>query len=149
MSSVASAFSLSTSSSQGDRKDRVLHLIAMLFAELDDIAPGIIPPGATLSVPMEPLPLPDDNEEAGPPTFACGSCGFLKNPGVHNPFKWYAVTHGWAIGVVQGISDQLSLTTGVTGGLSSKGTTKSEAIKLFNDALSKRQVVVVPKTIKM
>ncbi|KAK0474658.1 hypothetical protein EDD18DRAFT_1116444 [Armillaria luteobubalina] len=147
MSSVASTFSPSTSSAQGDRKDRVLHLITMLFAELNDIAPGIIPPGATLSVPMEPLPLPDDDKEAGPPTFACGSCGFLNNPRVHNPFKWYAVTHGWAVGVVQGTC--LSLTTGVTGGLSSKGTTKSEAIKLFNDALSKRQVVVVPKTIKM
>ncbi|KAK0476568.1 hypothetical protein EDD18DRAFT_1115250 [Armillaria luteobubalina] len=142
MLSVASTFSLSTSSAQGDRKDWVLHLIAMLFTELDDIAPGIIPPGAMLSVPMEPLPLPDDDEEAGPPTFACGSCGFLNNPGVHNPFKWYAVTHGWAIGM-------LSLTTGVTGGLSFKGTTKSEAIKLFNDALSKRQVVVILKTIKM
>ncbi|KAK0494281.1 hypothetical protein EDD18DRAFT_1355670 [Armillaria luteobubalina] len=134
MSSVASTFSLSTSSAQGDCKDWVLHLITMLFTELNDIAPGIIPPGAMLSVPMEPLPLPDDDEEAGPPTFACGSCGFLNNPGVHNPFK---------------CSDQLSLTTGVTGGLSSKGTTKSKAIKLFNDVLSKRQVVVVPKTIKM
>ncbi|KAK0492873.1 hypothetical protein EDD18DRAFT_1357251 [Armillaria luteobubalina] len=149
MSSVASVLNQSTSSAKGDHKDRVLHLIAMLFAELDDIAPGIIPPGAALSVPMEVLPLPEDGEEANPPTFTCGSCGHLNNPGIHNPFKWYAVTHGWAVGVVQGSSDQLSLTTGIPGGLSSKGTTKTEAIKLFNDALSKRQVVIVLKNIKM
>ncbi|KAK0214508.1 hypothetical protein IW262DRAFT_1300594 [Armillaria fumosa] len=108
MSSIANALSQSTSSAQIDRRDWVLHLIAMLFVELDDIAPGIIPPGAMLSVSMEPLPLPDDGEEATPPTFACGSCGYLNNPGVHKPFKWYAVTHGWAVGMVQGRSNNAS-----------------------------------------
>ncbi|KAK0479084.1 hypothetical protein EDD18DRAFT_1113949 [Armillaria luteobubalina] len=100
MSSVASTFSPSTSSAQGDCKDRVLHLIAMLFTELDDIAPGIIPPGATLSVPTEPLPLPDDNKEASPPTFACGSSFIHQQMKAYCERTWSSVEEWLKIGQI-------------------------------------------------
>ncbi len=127
---------------------------------------GILPPGASLSVPAEPLPVPDEEDDSTPPTFTCSACGVLNNPGVHNPFKWYAVTRGWAVGVVQGryaikgfftifslidglaSADQLALTSGVLGFLSSKGSSKAEAICVFNDALSKTQVIIVPKKLR-
>ncbi|KAK0436079.1 uncharacterized protein EV420DRAFT_1487672 [Desarmillaria tabescens] len=120
-----------------------------LFAELDGITPDTIPSGASLSVPAGPLPLPEENEEAPPPTFPCGACGFVNNVTVHKPFKWYAVIRGWAVGVVQGSSDSTALTTGVTAGHASKGSTKKEAITIFNQALSKGQVTVVPKMLKI
>ncbi|KAK0453965.1 hypothetical protein EV421DRAFT_1897954 [Armillaria borealis] len=147
--STASASTPALSSSDDRCKDHILHLIAMLFAELKGIAPGILLPGASLSVPAEPLPVPDEEDDPAPPTFACSTCSVLNNPGVHNPFKWYAVTCGWAVGVVQGSADQLALTTGVPGFLSSKGSTKAEAVRVFNDALSKTQIVVVPKKLRL
>ncbi|KAK0234818.1 hypothetical protein EDD85DRAFT_955691 [Armillaria nabsnona] len=156
-------------STGNDRRDRILHLLAVLFAELDTVAPGIVPPGASLSVPSSPLPVPDDDEGEEPPTFACLNCSFLNNPAVHNPNKFYAVTQGWAVGVVCGRSvvfaflfvqptilngrilsaAQRSLTDGVAGGHASKGSSKREAVETFNCALLQTQVKVVPKTLKL
>ncbi|KAK0436089.1 hypothetical protein EV421DRAFT_1908164 [Armillaria borealis] len=147
--STASASTLALSSGDDCCKDHILHLIAMLFAELEGIAPSILPPSASLSVPAEPLPIPDKEDDPAPPTFTCSACGVLNNPGMHNPFKWYAVTRGWAVGMVQGSADQLALTTGVPRFLSSKGSTKAEAVHVFNDALLKTQVVVVPKKLRL
>ncbi|SJL15068.1 uncharacterized protein ARMOST_18550 [Armillaria ostoyae] len=118
----------------------------MLYKELDVVAPNIISEGAYLRVPLEPLPLPDE-EDAGLPTFGCSSCRFLNNPGVHSPYKWYSVTRGWAISVVQGSANQLALVLGVSGFQASKGTTHKEAVTIFNDALACQQVTVVPKKV--
>lgn len=128
---------------------------------------GIVPLGASLSIPSSPLPVPDDDQGVKPPTFACLNCNFLNNPTVHNPNRFYAVTQGWAVGVVCGRSvvfaflfvqplncrilstAQCSLTDGVPGGHASKGTTECEAVETFNRALSQTQVKVVPKTLKL
>ncbi len=43
---------------------------------------------------------------------------------------------------------QLVLTTGVPRFLSSKGSSKAEAVHVFNDMLLKTQVIVVPKKLR-
>ncbi|PBK89377.1 hypothetical protein ARMGADRAFT_1083900 [Armillaria gallica] len=134
---------------QADRKDHILHLIAVLFAELDGIAPDVIPSSASLSIPAGPLPLPEEDEEVPPPTFACNACRYVNNIMVHNPFKWYVVVREWAVGVVQGSADSTALTTGITAGLAEKAKTKKEAITIFNQALASGQVTVVPKMLKI
>ncbi|KAK0190151.1 hypothetical protein F5146DRAFT_1002320 [Armillaria mellea] len=139
-----------------DRRDRILHLIALLYEELDTVVP--VPPGASLSIPSSLLPVPDDEGEELP-TFACLNCSFLNNPITPNPNKYYAVTQGWAVSMVRGsyqlltvafsVQAQCSLTDGVTGGHASKGSSEHEAVETFNHALSQMQVKVVPKTLKL
>ncbi|KAK0193084.1 hypothetical protein F5146DRAFT_1136940 [Armillaria mellea] len=100
--------------------DHILHLIALLYEELDTVMPGIIPPGASLSIPSWLLPVPDDEGEELL-MFACLNCSFLNNPITSNPNKYYAITQGWAVSMVYGSVAQCSLTDGVTGGHASKG----------------------------
>ncbi|KAK0430920.1 hypothetical protein EV421DRAFT_1743603 [Armillaria borealis] len=137
------------SQNQADCKDRILHLIAVLFAELDGIAPDVILSSASLHVLAGPLPLPEEDEEDPPPTFTCAACVYLNNIPVPNAFKWYAIVHGWAVGVVQGSSHLTALTTGVTTGLAEKVKTKKEAITIFNQALASGHVNVIPKALKI
>ncbi|SJL07084.1 uncharacterized protein ARMOST_10427 [Armillaria ostoyae] len=142
-------------STDNDRCDWILHLIAVLFAKLDTVMHGIVPPGASLSIPSSPLPVPDDDEGEETPTFACLKCSFLNNPVIHSLNKYYVVTQGWAVGIPSILNGcirsaaQRSLTDGVTGGHASKGSSKCEAVKTFNRALSQTQVKVVPKALKL
>ncbi|KAK0189573.1 hypothetical protein F5146DRAFT_1138966 [Armillaria mellea] len=62
-----------------DCRDRILHLIALLYEKLDTVTPGIVPPGTSLSIPSSLLPVPDDEGEELP-TFTCLNCSFLNNP---------------------------------------------------------------------
>ncbi|KAK0183898.1 hypothetical protein F5146DRAFT_1146267 [Armillaria mellea] len=126
-----------------DHRDRILHLIALLYEELDTVAPG-----ASLSIPSLLLPVPD-NEGEELPMFACLNCSFLNNPITPNSNKYYAITQGWAAGMVCGSAAQCSLTDGVTSGHASKGSSEREAIETFNHALLQMQVKVVPKTLKL
>ncbi|KAK0184974.1 hypothetical protein F5146DRAFT_1006035 [Armillaria mellea] len=131
-----------------DRRDCILHLITLLYEELDTVVPGIVPPGASLSIPSSLLPVPDDEGEELP-TFACLNCSFLNNPITPNSNKYYAVTQGWAVSMVHGSVAQRSLTDGVAGRHASKGSSKREAVETFNRTLSQMQVKVVPKTLKL
>ncbi|PBK70541.1 hypothetical protein ARMSODRAFT_1018070 [Armillaria solidipes] len=151
-------------STDNDRHDRILHLIAILscmvgpallsFVKflIDLFYIGIIPLGASLSIPSSPLPVPDDDEGEETPTFACLKCSFLNNPVIHSPNKYYAVTQGWAPSILNGCihsAAQRSLTDGIAGGHASKGSSKREAVETFNRALSQTQVKVVPKALKL
>ncbi|KAK0187341.1 hypothetical protein F5146DRAFT_1142318 [Armillaria mellea] len=146
-----------------DCHDHILHLIALLYEELDTVAPG-----ASLSIPSLLLPVPD-NEGEELLMFTCLNCSFLNNPITPNPNKYYAITQGWAAGMVCGRSvgfaflivqlsiingrilsaAQCSLTDGVASGHASKGSSEHEAIETFNRALLQMEVKVVPKTLKL
>ncbi len=66
----------------------------------------VIPPGAHTTVPLDPLVASSKArpESARPPTFNCQICGAVNNPPPHEPYPYYAVTKGLAVGVVRGVS---------------------------------------------
>ncbi len=66
----------------------------------------VIPPGAHTTVPLDPLVASSEArpDSAHPPTFNCQSCGAVNNPPPHEPYPYYAITKGRAMGVVCGVS---------------------------------------------
>ncbi len=66
----------------------------------------VIPPGAHTTVPLDLLVASSEArpESARPPMFNCQSCGAVNNLPPHEPYPYYAVTKGQAMGVVRGVS---------------------------------------------
>ncbi len=65
----------------------------------------VIPPGAHATVPSEPFVASSEArpESIHPPVFNCQLCGAVNNLPPHEPYPYYAVTKGLAVGVVCGV----------------------------------------------
>ncbi|KAK0218280.1 hypothetical protein EDD85DRAFT_797670 [Armillaria nabsnona] len=107
----------------------------------------VIPPGAHTTMPLDPLVASSEArpESTCPPTFNCQICGTVNNPPPHEPYPYYAVTKGLAMGVVRGVSNVLLLTLRVSSSLFTKGPSEQAAVTQFNEALTLGTVqVLVP-----
>ncbi|PBK86402.1 hypothetical protein ARMGADRAFT_1086577 [Armillaria gallica] len=105
----------------------------------------VIPPGARATVPSEPLVASSEArpESVHPPAFNCQLCGTVNNPPPHEPYPYYAITKGLAVGVVRGVSNVLLLTLRVSGSLFTKGPGEQAAVTQFNEALALGTVKVL------
>ncbi|KAK0433280.1 hypothetical protein EV421DRAFT_1910270 [Armillaria borealis] len=105
----------------------------------------VTPPGAHTTVPLEPLVASSEArpESAHAPMFNCQICGAVNNPPPHEPYPYYAITKGLAVGVVCGVSNVLPLTLRVSSSLFTKGPGEEAAVTQFNEALALGTVKVL------